>query len=362
MDAQAVETRRRCGEGGLVKRSFRKILVIQTAFIGDAILTLPLIQVLKRTNPGSIIDVVVVPRSAELFHNHPAISTIIEYDKRGQDRGLGRFLSLLGQLRQSSYDLAVIPHRSLRSALLAALTGVPIRVGFDTSAGRLLFTRSARYRKEIHEIERNLSLLAPIEISFQGRELPKVYPSSEDIIAVDEILRKDAIDPERKMIALAPGTIWNTKRWLKERFTELGSLCVENGCSVVLIGGPEDRPLCKEIHESIRHHSVANVCGRLSLLQSAALLKRCRALVSNDSAPMHLAVAMGTPVVAIFGATVPAFGFAPYGEKDIVIETLGLSCRPCSIHGGEKCPIETFECMKNISSQRVYRDVERLLQ
>jgi len=338
------------------------ILVIQTAFIGDAVLTLPLIQILKRNYPSAEIDVIVVPRSAELFHNHPAVKRIIEYDKREKDRGVRGFFRLLGRLRERNYDLAVVPHRSFRSASLARLGGIPVRVGFHTSTGRFFFTQSVRYQKEIHEIDRNLSLLQGIGMRFDGRELPNLFPSSKDVSAIDEFLASSNVPKGNKIIAIAPGTIWNTKRWLKERFSELSSFFVNLGYVVVLVGGPEDQALCMEIQRQTVGRAVVNTSGRLTLLQSAELLRRCRLLVSNDSAPMHLAVAMRTPVVAIFGATVPAFGFAPYGDRDVVVETTGLACRPCSIHGSEKCPIKTFVCMKDITSERVYHEAVKILE
>ncbi|MBI3004364.1 MAG: lipopolysaccharide heptosyltransferase II [Ignavibacteriales bacterium] len=344
-----------------MKSRINRILVIQTAFIGDAILTLPLVQVLKKNHPDAEIDVVVVPRSAELFRNHPAITRILEYDKRGQDRGVRGFLQLLRQARESRYDVAVVPHRSLRSALLAAFARIPARIGFTTSAGRFLFTESVKYRKDIHEIDRNLSLLEGVNGKFEGRELPDVFPSQDDVKVIDRFLASSGITDGKKIVALAPGTIWNTKRWLKERFGELSILFVNQGYGVILVGGSEDETLCGEIQKQVGGESIVNACGRLSLLQSAELLRRCRVLVSNDSAPMHLSVAVRTPVIAIFGATVPAFGFAPYGERDVVVETLGLTCRPCSIHGGEKCPIKTFVCMKDITSERVYREAMRIL-
>ncbi len=152
-----------------------------------------------------------------------------------------------------------------------------------------------------------------------------------------------------KLIAIAPGSVWNTKRWLPERFAGLADALLSAGMRVAFIGGRDDLALCKEIAAMVRAGDVAIAAGAFSILQSAELIRRCETLVTNDSAPLHLAVAMRTRVVAVFGATVPAFGFDPYGERDRVFETMGLSCRPCSIHGGDVCPIRTFDCMKRIS-------------
>jgi heptosyltransferase-2 len=343
-------------------RTVDRILIVQTAFLGDVVLTLPLVQVVRQFFAFSKIDLVVVPRAADLLRTHPDIHQVIEYDKYGTERGLRGFLALVRRIRSVSYDLALVPHRSLRSALLVSLAGIPLRIGFDRSAGRWMFSKTVRYRPDLHEIERNLSLLEAIGIEYHSRELPRVFPSTEDIQRIEKLLFDLEVPNPQQMIALAPGTIWQTKRWLKERYAALANTLAQDRFEVVLIGGEDDRVLCSEIQQLSGSSRVYNTAGMLTTRQSAELIRRCRLLVSNDSAPMHLAVAVGTPVVAIFGATVPAFGFAPYGKHDLVVETLGLPCRPCSIHGGDRCPIRTFECMKAISHERVYRKVMELLE
>lgn len=335
-------------------RKIDNILVIQTAFIGDVVLTLPLIQVLKEYFAFSNIDVVVVPRAAELLSNHPAISEIIVYDKRGRDRGWVGFWRLVKRLRKKEYDLGIIPHRSLRSGLLALLAGIPLRIGFSKGPARFLHSKVVRYQSTLHEIERNLSLLNALGIEHHQRVLPSLYPSRQMKIKVDRLLAEHGLQGAHNLIAIGPGTVWNTKRWMKEGFAALVTRLSESGWRSLLVGGQEDEELCNEILQMAGESHAVSFAGKLSLLESAELLGRCRSLVSNDSAPMHLAVAMRTPVVAIFGATVPAFGFGPYGEHDVVVETRGLACRPCSSHGGTQCPIKTFDCMKQISAEKVF--------
>ena len=342
--------------------SFNKILVIQTAFIGDAILTLPLIQALKLNYPKSSIDVIVVPRTTEIFTNHPAISKIIQYDKRGGDRGLKGLLQLRNKLNAQNYDLVIVPHRSLRSALLAWLLRPKISIGFDRSAGRWLFKKIIRYDSSIHEIERNLSLLGPLKLPTVANVLPRLYPSNQDMHIIDSILIEYGLNQYKNILALAPSTIWNTKRWPADRFAAVCKQIVSENIAIVLIGGKEDDGLCKEIMRIAQAKNVFTVAGKLSLLQSAELIRRCKVLISNDSAPMHIAVAIGTPVVAIFGATIPQYGFAPRGPHDVVVETNGLKCRPCSIHGGNICPIKTFECMLSITPEVVVNKLKLFLE
>ncbi|HTP81226.1 MAG TPA: putative lipopolysaccharide heptosyltransferase III [Bacteroidota bacterium] len=336
-------------------RTVERIIVIQTAFIGDVILTLPLIQILRKKFPSARLDVVVVPRAANLLDHHPAVSNIVPYDKRGRQRGLGGFMEMVRRLRAERYDLALVPHRSLRSAALARASKVPVCIGFRTSVGRMLMTATVPYLAGVHEVERNMALLKPLGIDVAVRELPTLYPSAADEARVDAWLTAIMPGIEGALIGVAPGTIWNTKRWPKERFALVAQALAAQGNRVVLIGGPEDASLAGEIASTVNDRRVATAAGALTLLESAALIRRCQQLITNDSAPMHMAVAMRTPVIALFGATVPAFGFAPYGEHDTVVETNGLSCRPCSIHGGDRCPIGTFDCMLHISADRVVR-------
>jgi len=214
------------------------------------------------------------------------------------------------------------------------------------------------YRRDLHEIDRDLSLLEPLGLRPSVGELvPTLHPLQRDREAVDALLLAHQTRVARfnrdAMVALAPGSVWNTKRWPEEKFVLLARGLQDSGLDLVLIGGREDRPLCGRIAAAVAETPL-NAAGELSPLQSAELIRRCRVLVSNDSAPAHLATGVRTPVVALFGATVPSFGFAPRGPSDRVIETTGLSCRPCSIHGGHRCPIATFDCMERIKPRTVH--------
>jgi heptosyltransferase-2 len=330
------------------------VVIIQTAFAGDVILVLPLAQYLKAQHPGMTIDIVVAPRSADIVRNHPAFSNVVVFDKNGKERGISGLLALSRSLRTRNYDTAYIPHRSLRSALLAFLARIPRRIGFDRSAGRFLLTEVVRYLP-LHEVKRNLSLAG----YGGGPLLPRLYPSEADARRVDLFVKENAVSGT--CVAIAPGTKWFTKRWLPERFAEVARQCSLKGSTVVLVGGEEDGGLCDLVRSHSGREGVVSAAGHLSLLQSAELIRRCAVLVTNDSAPMHMAGAVGTPVVALFGATVPEFGFAPLGPDDVVLQINDLACRPCSIHGGDACPISTFECMERIPTSAVTAEVDRLI-
>ncbi len=334
-----------------------RVLVFHTAFPGDIILALPLLQVLRSYREPSRLVFVATPTAAELLENHPAIDEVILYDKRGRDRGISGIVRISRRLRGGRYDVAFVPHRSLRSAAITALAGIPRRIGFTTSAGRWLLTDRVHYRRSDHEVRRNLELLKPLGIDPPEYERPRVFPDDADRSRVEDFLRSSlALSPafnSRHMVAIAPGSVWKTKRWLQERYVELGKLLVEDGFSLALVGGREDRALCQSIAQDVSPEHTVIAAGKLSLLQSAELIRRCTAAVSNDSAPMHLAGAVGTPVVALFGPTVPEFGFAPRGERDVVLGVSDLPCRPCSIHGGDRCPIKSFDYMVGLTAGMV---------
>lgn len=337
-----------------------KILIVQTAFIGDVVLALPLAQVLHKKLPEAQIDFVAIPRTSDLLTNHPAISNIIIYDKRGKDKGVFGLLRLVNHLKTQNYDVAIVPHRSIRSALLVYLARCVKRIGFNKSAAKFLFTDVVRYPASMHEVQRNITLLRPMAILHQAKESPAVHPTEEDRKVVDKLLFDEELLDTKKLVAVAPGAVWNTKRWTEEGYIELIKKLISGGYHVTMIGGKEDQPLCENIIKFVGIGRVFNSAGKLSLLQSAELIKRCRVLVSNDSAPVHLAAAVNTPVVAIFGATVPAFGFGPYSDGSVIVQINDLKCRPCAIHGGNKCPIKTFDCMKRITADIVFDKVMRV--
>ncbi|MBX2990003.1 MAG: lipopolysaccharide heptosyltransferase II [Bacteroidetes bacterium] len=338
-----------------------RILVVQTAFTGDVVLTLPLIQHLHETLNGVFIDVVAVPAAAQVLRGHPAINKIIEYDKKGRQKGPAAAYSLVRHLQESQYGVAIVPHRSIRSAAICYFAGIPRRIGFSTSSGRFLFTDIVPYQKEAHEVLRNLSLAEPLDVYPNDDLLPRLYPSDDDKRAVEALLGLKPSARDSSIVAIAPGSVWATKRWLPERYAELTGRLIREGLFVVLIGGEEDLSVGNMILSGVQSDRVLNAMGKLTLLQSAEMIGRCKIAVTNDSSPMHFAVAMRTPVVAIFGATVPEFGFAPIGSRDEIVQTSGLDCRPCAIHGGNSCPVKTFVCMKNITVEAVLGKVHTVL-
>jgi heptosyltransferase-2 len=329
-------------------------LVIQTSFIGDTVLTTPLL--VQLANRGAV-DIVTTPASAELLANHPAVRTVIAYDKRGEDRGLLGLWRLAARLRANHYDVALLAQGSWRSAALALLAGIPSRIGFATSAGRLLYTKRVAYRDDLHHAARLLMLARP-----NGREAtpeeqrPSLVPGAAERAAVDALLRDRGVVPGERLVALAPGSVWGTKRW--PYYPELAEELAD-AARVVVVGSGADTAFADAILAAAP--TAVDATGRLSLLASAELLGRCGVLVTNDSAPMHLASAMGTPTVAIFGPTVPEFGFGPLAPRVSVVGHETLPCRPCDRHGPQRCPLGHHRCMRELSPSMVAERTRTLL-
>ena len=338
----------------------KRILIIQTAFLGDLILTLPVIQVLKDKQPDLEIDILVIPSTAEALDNNPNLSKVIMYDKKNS--GIGKLLKISGELRKNSYDVIISPHRSGRSALLSYLSFAGKSITFDTSAMNQLYKKTVKYEKGIHEIQRNLRLLEPLGISEKEIIRPELFISKAEIDSVEMLLKDFGIKPDEKFVTIAPGSVWFTKRFPESKFSKICCLLAGKGIKTILIGGKSDTESGRSIEKSCGIPLVKNIAGRLSVLQSAEIVRRSSVLITNDSAPLHIGNAVETPVFAIFGSTIPGFGFYPYGKSDKIFEFNGLHCRPCGIHGRTSCPMDTLDCMMKIDESDITEEVISLLR
>ena len=330
-------------------------LVVQTSFLGDVVLTTPLIAELARRGE---VDVLATRPGAEILSNNPGIRSTIVYEKRDADRGLRGFARVARRLRQNRYDVAYMAQGSSRSAALALTAGIRHRVGFDTSAGRPLYTERVRYQPDRHHAERLLSLafsdcadpLLPEQVR------PRLYPGEDERRVVDRLLDGAVIG--EGFIALAPGSVWGTKRW--PFYPELAVLIAER-LPVIVVGGNGEVEAGDIIVAQLPEGRGLNAAGKLSLLASAELIGRAAAFVGNDSAPQHLASAMGTRTVTVYGPTVPAFGFGPLAPESDTVGVSGLACRPCDRHGPMHCPLGHWRCMRELSSRQVYDILMRTL-
>jgi len=321
-------------------------LVIQTAFLGDVVLTTPLLtRLAERFGP---VDLLVTPVAATLLTPHPAVREVIVYDKRGRDAGLRGWVRMARAVRLRRYGRIYLPHRSARSAALALASGARERIGFADSPAAWSYT-SRITPAGAHETARIAALAGPGNVP-----RPSLGLTEPERRQAAEWLERAGM--RRAFTAVAPGSVWATKRW--PYYTDLANAIPG---SVVVVGGPEDRAVAAEIvaRDPARIRSAA---GELPLRVSAALIERAEVLVTNDSAPLHIAGAVGTRVVAIFGPTVPAFGFGPQGANDRVVELSGLPCRPCSKHGPIVCPLGHHKCMRELRVGEVLSAMEHSAQ
>ena len=333
-------------------------LVVQTSFLGDVVLTTPLIAELARR---SAVDVVTTPEGSAILRNNPDIRSLIVYDRRECDRGLAGFARTVRRVRRiEACDTAYLAQGSWRSALLVTASGIPRRVGFNTSEGSRLYTDRIEYRADRHHAERLWRLaMGPYPDQPLREEItPRLYPSPADEETVDAVLHEQLQDTARPFIVVAPGSAWGTKRW--PFYPELAVRAAEHW-NVVVVGAKNEAETGRLIVAQLPEGRAANAAGKLGILASAALIGRAAALVSNDSAPHHLASAMNTPTVSIFGPTVPEFGFGPLAAGSSVAGHDSLACRPCDRHGPERCPLGHWRCMRELSSSEVFGLLTRTL-
>ncbi|KAF0152647.1 MAG: ADP-heptose:LPS heptosyltransferase II [Ignavibacteria bacterium] len=336
--------------------TLEKILVIQTAFIGDAVLTLPMIQKLNEQKPNSFIYVLCIPSTKEVFSNSESVTDVVVYDKRGSQKSLLSFIKLMFYIRSLNFSSVISPHRSIRSTLISFFSGANNTVGFDNADLSSLYKEVVKYQKDKHEVERNISLINDQINEKSWRILPKIKIGSAVNTTVGNLLTNLKAT---KNIAVAPGSVWKTKVYPKEYFEEIIKLIISNGYGVVLIGGKEDSDLCNSIAKNF--DKTVSFAGKLTIPESVEVLRNCTALVCNDSAPTHLAMIADIPTITIYCSTIPDFGFYPYNQKSKTVSFDELNCKPCGIHGHKICPIKTFECAYKLKPAVVFENLKKIL-
>jgi len=329
-----------------------EILVVQTAFLGDIVLTTPLLSELKRAQPGSRTTVVTTALGEALLRGHPAVDALHVLDKRGAAKGPLGMLAALRQLRRVRFDASIAAQRSHRTGLVVAAAGGRTRVGFRGAAGSWAYTDRVRWDERAHAVHRYLALAVPLGGRPDADPQPMLPVDDAARAHVAAMLRSYGIEEGDDLLAIAPGSIWGTKRWTPEGFAAVARAATGRGLRPVLVGSPDEEPLCRTI-DGLAGGGTPVLAGSTDVRDLVALLARSRALVVNDSGPGHVASAVGTPVVAVFGPTVPAFGYTPYGPGRVIVEHEALACRPCDRHGPQVCPLGHHRCMTEIPASRV---------
>ncbi len=344
-------------------RRFDKILIFNTAFPGDIILTTPLIRAVYNRFPGAYLAFCTTPSGVRLLAGLSYLDRLIVYDKHNADRGISGMLRTALRIRDERFDMAVSVHRSARSALLLRMAGMPVRVGFGTSAMASLYTHRVDRPRQIHETLRNIGLMAPFGVDPASSPSRPLLPvTGEEANHVFGVLGIDLPRGDGPVVTVAPGSVWGTKRWLAERYGQLiDELVGQLGARVIMVGGTTDRQQAQKVLDSCKS-PVLDMVGLTDLRELCALIRKSSLVVTGDSAPMHVAWAFDTPTVAVFGATVPALGFAPISERCRIVELRGLECRPCSDHGPQQCPRGHFQCMKGVSVEMVFDACRQMLE
>lgn len=315
-----------------------RILVIQTAFIGDAILGTALLEKLYQDYPDAKLDYLVRKGNESLFEGHPFSNEVLVWDK--SDSKYAGLWKMLKQIRSKNYDAVYNIQRYAASGILTGLSGASKRVGYKSNPFSFLFTESVEHRfgkgfESVHEVERVLDLYSKGE-----KVKPRLYPKpiSNGVIGLGG----------KPFVTIAPASVWFTKQFPVSKWVEfINGIPAE--LEVVLIGGPSDSTIAEEISKSVSR-KVQNLTGKLKLLETAALMKKAKMNYANDSAPVHLASAVNAPITEIFCSTVPEFGFTPLSDNSNVVQTdKKLDCRPCGIHGKTACPKGHFDCANSIA-------------
>ena len=312
-----------------------RILLIQTAFLGDVILVTPLIRALKLAQPNAQIDVLVRKGNESLLLNNPNIHTVLLWDKKNKYKSL--FQNLFA-IRGRKYTLVVCIQRYFNAGFLTAFSGAKNRIGFRQNPWSWTFSFSVKHQLEgsKHEVERNFDLVKNW-IGPAWNKSPELFLNAFDEQFVQ-------IYKSGPYYCFAPASVWYTKQLPEEKWIELSNLMPKEA-TLYFLGAPGDFDLSQRIINKSKHPNCQNLCGKLSILQSAALMRDAKRSYVNDSGPLHISSAVDSKVTAFFCSTIPAFGFGPLSSDAQVLETkTNLACRPCGTHGFKKCPQSHFKC------------------
>ena len=330
-------------------RHWQKILVIKLRAIGDVILATPVLENLRQAFPQAQIDFLTEKPCAPIVAGHPALNEILIFDRKPP----GASRKLIQQVRRRRYDLVLDLFGNPRSAVLTLLSGAPMRVGFRFRVRQHAYNLKVEPRGDrVHEVEFNLDALRALEIPIVTRKLLVAVDEASENFA-KQFWRENGLE-NRRVIGLNASGGWYTKRWPLDFFAQLGDrLQRELKAAVLLLWGPGEYVDAKTIAQMMQAPSL--LAPPANLKQLAALLRKLTLLVSNDSGPLHLAAAMGTRVVGIYGPTRPDLQ-GPWGEGHVIVMKTGLACLGCN---GVTCKIVTHDCMKQLEVEKVWEAVQR---
>lgn len=334
-----------------------KILIIQTAFIGDLILTTGFIRRVKELYPNSEISILVNYGTESILSENPYVSEIIPFDKKKVKKNLFYFFSFLKDIRARKFEICFSPHFSHRSSIIAFYSGAEIRIGYKQAGFSFLLTqKKSRPLRGMHEVQKLFLLLNEENAPYK----PEIFFSEKEIIRIQHNMLEQKLNSN--FIVMAPSSIWETKRMPEDKFRELVKMILEKtNYTPVLIGSRNDINISNEVKRGFEN-KVVDFTGKTNLKEFCYIISKAKALISNDSSPIHVASAFDIPTVAIFGATIPDFGYTPLASKQFISEIKHLDCRPCGIHGGRFCPKKHFRCMKDQDPKTIFQSLLTILE
>ncbi|MFN8243666.1 MAG: glycosyltransferase family 9 protein [Ferruginibacter sp.] len=327
----------------------QKILIIQTAFIGDVVLATALIENLAAAYPGAQIDFLLRKGNESLLQNNPHLQQVWIWDKKGHKyRDLFRILK---SIRQERYDKVINVQRFFTTGLITVLAGARTTAGFDKNPLSIFFSRRIRHILSTtppfrHEIERNNELIRWFTDTAVLK--PRLYPSPSD----QHRIAAYTVTP---FITMSPSSVWFTKKYPNDKWIDLINR-IPATYKIFLLGGKDNTEECQQLAEAAGNKNVEVLAGQLSFLQSAALMQQADMNYVNDSGPLHFCSAVNAPVTAVFCSTVKNFGFTPLSDRSFVVETTEtLACRPCGLHGHKTCPQQHFKCAVTIQTEQLLK-------
>ena len=318
-----------------------KILVIQTAFIGDAILASAALESLHKKFPRSELHLLVRNGNESLFEGHPYLKKVWVWNKK--ENKLSNLLKLTREIRKERFGWIINLHRFASSGFITAFSKAIVKSGFDKNPFSSFFTYKAKHEigNGKHEVERNHSLLAKFVDDTFSR--PRLYPTAAQRAKIGAYT-------QTPFVCMAPASVWFTKQLPKQKWVELCNSITDK--KIYLLGAKSDETLCAEIKNASTNKNIEILCGKFSLLESCALMEKAQMNYVNDSAPLHLASSVNAPVTAFFCSTVPEYGFYPLSDNSRIISaTPPPPCRPCGLHGFKTCPKGHFSCGNSVHIQ-----------
>ncbi|MFQ5882156.1 MAG: lipopolysaccharide heptosyltransferase II [Candidatus Methylomirabilales bacterium] len=334
----------------------RRILIRGVNWVGDAVMTTPVIAGIRKTFPRARISLLVTPWVAGVFEGSPHIDEVLLYDREGRHRGASGFLRLVQELRAWRFDMAILLQNAFEAALLTFLAGIPHRIGYNAQGRGFLLTTAVvldRSSKGLHHVEYYQALLKVLGWPEGGRE-PTLYLSGGVEERAGELVAREGVRLDEPLIAFNPGSTYGSaKRWPADRYATLADRLVEGlGARIVLTGAPGDEPVARTVRSLARHPGcIVDLTGRTDIQLLAAVLRRCAVYVTNDTGAMHIGAAVGVPLVAVFGPTDPRTT-SPAGRHLLLRHP--VPCSPCLLR---ECPID-HRCMTGISVDEVFSSVK----